>query len=293
MILSLVAALVARSSSRGRALVAAFLGWLVGTVLGIRRRHVADAMAAASIAPDEVGAFYRALAKRAVDLVAVGGGAELPEDAPRLTDSAREALETARANGPVVIAASHTGNWELAAFTLAEEMPLAVVAKRQGVGAADRFVREVRRRHRVVQIAPEGAVAQAVRALRAGTVVVMPIDQVPQKRAHAVRGSFLGRAAWLDRAPFVVAQRARATVLVAAVEGDRVHVLASFVPGTLDPSGAAARATNLLDAFVRAHPSSWLWLHRRWKELPARPPARSIAPKAGRGAKESLVFSSR
>jgi len=28
---------------------------------------------------------------------------------------------------------------------------------------------------------------------------------------------------------------------------------------------ATARATALLDGFVRAHPTEWLWMRRRWK----------------------------
>jgi hypothetical protein len=44
--------------------------------------------------------------------------------------------------------------------------------------------------------------------------------------------------------------------------------LASLAPGA-EPGAWAAQATReataALDRFVRAHPASWLWLHRRWR----------------------------
>lgn len=272
MIFGLLAALVAALSPRGRLRLAGGLAWLVGGVLRLRRRHVEGAMRRAGIDAGEVATFYRTLAENAVDLLAVAGGASIGARAPRLTDTAMAELRAARATGaPVLIAASHTGNWELAAFALAEEVPVAVVAKRQGNRAADRFVRAVRERHKIALLAPEGALAGTAEALRAGRVVVMPIDQVPALAAHGERGAFLGADAWLDRAPFVLAKRAGATVLVAVVEGPRIHVVATLGAGELArPSDAAREASRLLEAHVRAFPASWLWLHRRWKDLPPR-----------------------
>ena len=35
------------------------------------------------------------------------------------------------------------------------------------------------------------------------------------------------------------------------------------------PDELARQATAHLEAHVRSYPQSWLWLHRRWKRLPA------------------------
>jgi len=279
-IFRIVAALVAALPASARRALGSALALLVGRVLRVRRAHVASAMAASGVSPNEVPAFYRALAESVVDLLAVAGGASIGARAPRLTRAAREALLTARAEGPVLIAASHTGNWELAAFALAEEAEVAVVAKRQGLRSADTFIRALRERHGVVLLPPVRAIDHAVRALRAGEVVVMPIDQAPARAAHGHLGSFLGRPAWLDRAPFTVARRAKATVLVAAVEGPRIHVLRALPPG-MPAREAAGQASAALEAHVRAFPSSWLWLHRRWKAVPSsRRLGRGSAPPA-------------
>lgn len=255
-----------------RALAALALAWVFGALLRVRRRHVEGALRRAGLALPAM-AVYRELARNVVDLVATACSRE-----PRLvvlSPGARASLARARARGPVVIAASHTGNWELAAFALAALCPVSVVAKRQGVGLADRFARALRRRFGVAVIEPRGAMACAAAALRAGRVVAMPIDQVPDRAEHGVPCAFLGAQALVDRAPFVLARRARASVLVAACEGGEVRVLGEVSPD--DPPAAARAATALLEGHVRAHPASWLWLHRRWRRPPSARAAQNVA----------------
>ncbi len=272
MLARVVSATLARAPAGARVALAEAIAWLVGGVLRVRRAHVREALARAGIGIPE-RAVYRRLAGHLVDLLVVAGTPGLRLVA--LTPEATAALGAARAVGPVVIAGSHTGNWELAAFALAETCPVAVVAKRQGVGAVDRYIRALRRRFGVSMIAPRGALAGATEALAAGHVVVMPIDQAPDQPRHGVVCSFLGRDALVDRGPFVLAKRARATVIVAACEGGRVHVLGTLAPE--DVTTNARRATALLEAHVRAHPDSWLWLHRRWKHAEPGAAARARA----------------
>lgn len=260
MVARAVSTRLARATPSARAVVVSAIAWLFGAVLRVRRRHVEVALARAGLSVPAM-TIYRELARNLVDLLAVAGSGDLGRVA--LTPGARVALERARARGPVVIAASHTGNWELAAFALAAVCPVSVVAKRQGVGLADRFVRVLRTRFGVAMIAPRGALAHATVALRTGRVVAMPIDQVPDRAEHGERCPFLGAEALVDRAPFVLARRVGAAVLVAACEGDRVHVLGEV--SARDPRVAAREATALLERHVLAHPASWLWLHRRWR----------------------------
>ncbi len=252
------------------------VAWLAGSALRIRRRQVEEAMVLAGVADPRATALgmYRTLATSLVELLVVAGSrrtAGAGEPGPSrlaLTEGARQALGEARSRGPVVIAASHTGNWELSAFALAEEAPVAVVAKPLRVGGVHAFMASLRSRMGVRVLCPEGALRSAREALAQGTIVVMPIDQVPDAASHATSCRFLGRDALVDRAPFALARRAGATILVAATEGPRIHVLASLEGRGASPSELARQATAHLEAHVRSHPSSWLWLHRRWKKLP-------------------------
>lgn len=206
-------------------------------------------------------AFYRALAERLVDLLVLAGRGNAP--LPSLDARSRELLREARAAGPVLLCGSHTGNWELAACALAAEAPLSVVAKHQSVSSVDRFVRDLRARHGIVQIAPDGAASRTVAALTSGQVVVMPIDQVPDRPRHGVMTRFLGAPALVDRAPFVLAKRSSATVLVVVCRDELIEVLDGFRVD--DVASAATRATRALERHVEQHPTSWLWLHRRWR----------------------------
>ncbi|MBX3231590.1 MAG: hypothetical protein KIT84_23820 [Labilithrix sp.] len=244
------------------------IGWLAGSVLRVRRAHVEAAMVRAGVA-DAKGTAVRMYRALGVALVAFLRGRPLPA-------IDEEPLAAAIARGPVVLFASHTGNWELAAAAAARLLAargrrLSVVAKPMSTRWIDRLLARLRARLGVHVIAPEGALAAAGRALAAGDVVAMPIDQVPDRPGLAVR--FLGARAVVDRAPAIVAWRSRATVLVIGATEGRASVL-DVIPARScsDRAGlwidaAARRATAALEDFVRREPASWMWLHRRWRDL--------------------------
>jgi KDO2-lipid IV(A) lauroyltransferase len=287
-ILDLVARAVALLSWGALARAGAVLGWLVGSVLRIRRRAVEAAMRRAHVrAPGSVAkAMYRGLGAGVFELLwlsgmPAAGRAEALREHVVLDEDLDVALHEASERGPVVLAASHTGNWELIAYGAAQVLArrgrrLAVVVKPQSVGAFHAFCMHLREACGLVLIEPEGAFAAARRSLAAGDVLAMPIDQVPDRARHGVSVPFLGEAALADRAPAALARATGATLLVVAASRDggvhRGHLLAELPPHARGESAAHAwithatrEATRALDAFVRENPSSWLWLHRRWR----------------------------
>lgn len=267
------------------------MGWLAGSVLRIRRRAVVSAMQRAAL-PDARGAsraMYTELGVGLLELLWLGGaGAARRAQALRenvvLDEDLDLALRAACARGPVVLAASHTANWELVAYGAAQALAsrglrLAVVAKPIAVGPFHAFCTDLRTACGLVLLAPEGALGAARRVLLAGDVVAMPIDQVPERAQHGVGVSFLGAPALADRAPAALARSVGATLLVVgasrAGRTQRAHLLAELRGPSRSPSRGRAssnwvaeatrEATRALEAFVRLHPSSWLWLHRRWR----------------------------
>lgn len=92
----------------------------------------------------------------------------------------REALD--RRSG-IVVAASHTGNWDLAACAVARELELLVVTKRLRVPALDAFWQDTRAAQGIRLANAAGAIARARRVLGRGGAVAMMIDQVPGDHA--------------------------------------------------------------------------------------------------------------
>jgi KDO2-lipid IV(A) lauroyltransferase len=301
-VLDLVARAVALLSWEALARAGAVLGWLAGSVLRIRRSAVGFAMERARVTEprDAAAAMYRSLGAGVLELLWLAGSRKAARDAALrdhvlLDDDLAVALHEACERGPVVLAASHTANWELVAYGAARwlearDRRLAVVVKRQSVGVFHAFCTRLREACGLVLIAPAGAFDAARKALRTGNVIAMPIDQVPDRTRHGTSVPFLGAQALADRAPAALARASGATLLVVAASRDgrdqRVHLLAELPPHARGESAATAwitnatrEATRVLDAFVHADPSSWLWLHRRWRaplEVPGDRPARLV-----------------
>lgn len=296
--LSRIVALV--FSWRTLAYAGTVLGWLAGSVLRIRRAAVVSAMERAGIgAPAQAAAaMYRGLGVGVFELLWLAGASDtrragVVRDQVVLDDDLAATLREASARGPVILAASHTGNWELVAYGAARVLSehgqrLAVVVKPQSVGVFNAFCMRLRRQCGLSLIAPRGAFTEAKRLLAAGDIVAMPIDQVPERRKHGVSVSFLGAPAHADRAPAALARATGATLVVVAASHDgriqRGHLLATLRGDAASTAGKTAaawigdatrEATRALEGFVRVRPHSWLWMHRRWRAPFERGPAQA------------------
>jgi KDO2-lipid IV(A) lauroyltransferase len=289
-LLRLLALLVGLLPWGALAVLGRAIGWLAGSVLRIRRAHVESAMGAAGIeGPSrEADAMYEALGRSAFEFLWMARRGARPRS--RATDLAAHVAIDPASVGPwraaveggrgVVIAASHTGNWDLAACAIARDVELLVVTKHLRAPSIDRFWQSTRARQGVTLTGAQGAMARARETLRRGGAVAMMIDQAPSSRRHAVGIEFLGRPALAERAPAALAAVARAPLVVAAARRSAsgqhlLHVLQVIEPRGQERSGvssgawigqATLSAARALDAFVRAYPSQWLWLHRRWKQ---------------------------
>ncbi len=273
----------------------ALLGWMAGSVLRIRTNHVVAAMRRAEIADEAAPAMYASLGRGLLELFWFWGATQARRDA--LLDSnvivdpeLARALDDACARGPVMLAASHTGNWEMSAYVAARFLAkrgkrLTVVAKPLSVHAINAFCMDLRHIAGLNVVPPRGAILAVRSSLQRGDVVAMLIDQVPDRIAHGVHVDFLGSSALADRAPASIACAHGATLLVvAATRRDDTLVvqrLAEFVPPAARSAAdqwtanVTRASTCALERFVRAEPSSWLWLHRRWRS-----PAAAACPRS-------------
>jgi KDO2-lipid IV(A) lauroyltransferase len=285
-LLRALAALVGRLPWRALKVPGAALGWIAGDLLRIRRGHVENSMRAAGIVDSskQARAMYASLGTSAMEFLwSTSRGGEAAERVA-IDDASAHRWRAALGRGRgVVIAASHTGNWDLAASAMARDIELLVVTKHLSVLVLDRFWQSTRARAGVHLADAPGAMGRGREVLRRRGAVAMMIDQAPSASRHAVAVEFLGRRAFADRAPAALAAASGAPLVVAAGSRDDsgahvLHVLKVFVPPRRPTrrwiSETTSSATRALDEFVRARPSQWLWLHRRWKS----PFAGSAAP---------------
>jgi len=203
---------------------------------------------------------------------------------------ARDGGPTLRGEGGagVVVAAAHLGNWEHAAAAAArwaseQNRPFAVVAKPLSSPFFQRWLSARRAALGVATLPPAGAFLAARDLLAKGGVVALLIDQVPDGRPAAPKIPFLGRDASADLFPAMLAARTGARLVqVAVLESDsgeeRLVLLDATGPGTTDRAALVRRTRRLfshLEAFIRREPTSWLWLHRRWRAPKSVPPSPS------------------
>lgn len=250
--------------------VGVLLAFVVGDVFRIRRRHVVFAMRRAGVVAPVATAseMYQSLARGVMELLL----ARRHVGAVDIDDRARALLE----KGGVVIATAHTGSFDLVACAAAERVPLSVVTKRLSIGFLDRIWQRRRAAHGVRLLHVGEAWRPALGALRRGEAVAMLVDQAPERARATILVPFLGATARVDLAPALLAQRARVPLALVVARRTRTGRHVAELLGVVEPTQAGAfaaiamkRVTEWLDAFVRRHPEQWLWMHRRWKDVPA------------------------
>jgi KDO2-lipid IV(A) lauroyltransferase len=108
--------------------------------------------------------------------------------------------------------------------------------------------------------------------LRRGLCIQLLVDQ---KTEQGVAAPFFGREAMTTPAPAALALKLGSTLLPVSNErlkGARfrmtIHPPIQFTPTgdhDADVQALTAKINEAIEACVRARPSQWLWIHRRWK----------------------------
>lgn len=283
------------------------LGHMLGLLLFVctpRRQRLADANLRAvfgdSLSPAERRrvrlAVARNLCKLFLELF------KLPaldhEDIRRLVPvRGVERLQKVRARGKgAILLTAHFGNWELlGARAAAEGLDVAVVAR----DASDAHVASLVNHCREsvgVRVLGRNDLRGMLSHLRAnGFLGILP-DQ--HAKSGSVRMTFLGRPAWVPRGPATLALRTGCALIVAFCvrqENDElVAEVAGEVPLDVPDDREEAvivvmeRINRLIEEEIRRRPEQWLWLHDRWKDIPAAsngdgPPAEAAPLEAGSG----------
>jgi KDO2-lipid IV(A) lauroyltransferase len=263
--------------------------------LGLRRRVAEDNLARAFPERSQaeraalLAAHYRELGRVAVEYARL---AELAGGPPERVWAEVRGLEHAQAlrgRGAVLLSA-HFGNFELGAALLSRIHSVDLVVRAMGNPGVETLLGRERARAGLVAIPVEKGIRRVYESLRAGRWVAFLADQ--DARRHGTFLPFLGRPASTALGPARIALGAGVPLITGFVTREpdgrmRLDVEPPIVPPDPRSPDAAIRLTALhvarLEAWVRARPEMWFWLHRRWKTAPG--PAAPAAAAAGPVAK--------
>jgi KDO2-lipid IV(A) lauroyltransferase len=184
----------------------------------------------------------------------------------------------------VVILTAHFGNFELlpAAHAL-HGYPITLVHHTQRFLAGDALMTYVRERAGVKVIRKHAAARAVLKSLKAGELVGIPFDQ-NAKRSEAVfvpffdelaaTSSGLARLVAIAEVPvvpvFLLRQRNWRQHRIEIL--DEIPIQRSS-DARVDIEENTRRFTNVIEGFVRRHPTQFLWTHRRYRTRP-----RGMAP---------------
>ena len=181
----------------------------------------------------------------------------------------------------VLLFSGHLGNADLLALHQARlGFPADVVVRPLKHPAIEALARRWRERTGNRVLAMKGALAGARRTLADGGLVMLQIDQNAHNPPRFFV-PFLGQLASVTQSLGLLAVRYRPAVLpVLSIprRGGRYRVVYG-PPLDLPEEGSGAeraweitaRATAVIEGWVREHPDCWLWQHNRWKDQPREP----------------------
>ena len=191
-----------------------------------------------------------------------------------------ERVRAAHAQGRgVLLFTGHFGYWEINALVHALEIaPMSVLARPLDNPLLHDLLERTRCLTGNSVIYRRGAVRRVLRALASNQAVAVLIDQHMQS-ADAVYVDFFNRPAATTSALAALALKTGAPVIpvfALPLPGGRFRMVYEH---PVEPSpglqGEEAirdltqRCTDVLEMYVRRYPEIWLWMHRRWRDVPA------------------------
>ncbi len=206
--------------------------------------------------------------------------ARLPEHAPSgpgwFIENVERIDRMAAEGGPAILFSGHFGNWEMMPAACAKHgVTVASFYRAPDNPAIDAMIIKLRQQATGVdtKLLPKGPVGarQAVAHLARGGYLGMLIDQ---KMNDGIEARLFGRPAMTAPALAAFALRLRCPVVpgyVMRTGPARFHLVAEEalpLPDTGDRDADILSLTQAvndrLEAWIRARPDTWLWLHRRF-----------------------------
>ena len=259
------------------------VGWFYGHVIRHRRAEALVALRRSlpelskTEAVAALDGMYRNLAINILEVLRTDGGAQ-DVDLSLFSAAGEDIVKTALARGRgALILMAHYGSWELLAmYTAQRNYNLHIIAKKLKNAAADRLWNQLRARHGVKVIYSHNAARAVLRALRANALVGFMLDQ-HRPSDQGVFVTFFGRPASTSPGLAILSAQSQAPVIPVFIcrradGGHHIRALPLIEPPPDRESATilryTQRYTTIIENEIRAQPSQWIWMHRRWKHQP-------------------------
>ena len=188
-----------------------------------------------------------------------------------------EVLHEALASGKGVVGiTSHLGNWEVLNHFYCSQCKPIIFYRPPKLKAVDDLLREQRVQlgNRVAPSTKEG-ILSIIKEVRKGGQVGIPADPEPAKSA-GICGPFLGTRALTSKfVPNMLAGGKAVGVFLHALrlpDGSGFKVILEAAPDAMystDTETSAAAMSQVVEKYVRAYPSQYMWSMKRFKKRPA------------------------
>lgn len=174
---------------------------------------------------------------------------------------------------------AHFGNWELLGQATAwKGFPIHSIAMPLKNRIADRYFIRAREATGQTIIPREGALRRLIRVLRAGGKTAFLADQNTLEDEGGIWIRCFGLNAPVTAAPASLALRTQSDVLIGFCSPQsggryRMYITGSLVPAQKADSETVRRLTEEINRAVEKEilrrPEHWLWMYKRWKNIPA------------------------
>lgn len=258
-------------------------GWILGRVVRHRRAQVLASLRRCFPEQDDAklhaiaDGMYRHLATVAFECLRFAD--RRGRAFPRLVDTVGgEHLDAALARGRgVLVLMGHIGNWELMGVPVVQRWSVVnVVVRALHNRRFDAYWRATREALGLRVLPPLHAYRDCLRALGRNEIVAILLDQ-NMRRKRGIFVDFFGQPACTTPGLAYLSAQAQVPVLplfmIREPSGRHtLHILPPIDPPPDREPDTIRRATQgytkVLEDIVRAHPSQWIWLHRRWRTQP-------------------------
>ena len=204
---------------------------------------------------------------------------------PRIAVAGLERGDEALASGKgIIFLSGHFANWEMMPITAADYgVAGGTVYRPVNNPYIDRWMVRQRTQNGPKEVISKGAhgTRRIFTLLRGGKSIFILVDQ---KTNEGIPADFFGRMAMTTPAPAVLALKIGAILLPVTNErmgGARFRVtvhppidVAASGDHNRDVLSVTQEINNVLEDRIRARPSQWLWIHRRWPKSGDKPRSR-------------------